>query len=333
MSGQRKTYAWYMKNGIAPPPTMKPKRKGYERKTYNWYVRNGLEPPAHLKPRSSISNIFKGAYTPPSVSMPPLLLSSVKEETDADVESRIKTRFDILGTLSRAVMEGEIETLIVSGPAGLGKSFTVEDELAKHDPSGVSWRINKGNARATGLFKLFYEFRHPGNILVFDDCDAIFADEIALNLLKGACDTSKRRRVSWLTEAILVGEDGDTIPKQFEFEGSIIFITNYDFDALIHKGHKLAPHLAALVSRAHYLDLMLKTNRDAIVRIRQVVRETDMLRGLTEDGKRDVMAFIEAHAENLRELSLRTALKVASIYKMGGANWKDMARITQCRQR
>lgn len=337
MSGHRKTYAWYVRNGMKPPAHLKPKTTGYERKTYAWYIRNGMEPPAHVKRPNKIADVFKGAYTPPIIpsaaALPvPVLPSLVTEETEPEIEARLKKRFGVLGTLTRAVLEGEIKTLIVSGPAGVGKSYTVEEELNKFDPTGKSWQINKGNARATGLFKMFWEFRHPGSVIVFDDCDAIFGDEIALNLLKGACDTSRRRRVAWLTEAILVAEDGQPIPKSFDFEGSIIFITNYDFDHLISKGHKLAPHLAALVSRSHYLDLMFKSKKDAVVRIKQVVRETDMLKGLTFDAKCDVLRFVEDRAETLRELSLRTVLKIAAFRRMDEATWKDMAE-TECKQR
>ena len=102
-----------------------------------------------------------------------------------------------------------------------------------------------------------------------------------------------------------------------------------DFDKLIDKGNKLAPHLSALVSRSHYIDLALKSKEDYLVRIDQVVAE-GMLDHLSKIQRDDVMTFIGDHKDNLRELSLRMAIKLATIRKMGG-DWQKIARVTCCR--
>lgn len=308
MAGQRKTYAWYVRQGLTPPSHLKPKIKGYK----------------HNKYRDS-SNVVE--FHPTQQIHHPVAIT----ESTESIEARIKSRFVTLQKLTGAVLNGDIKTLIVSGPAGLGKSFVVEEELTKADPAGDNWEIIKGNARATGLYKALWKHREEGNILVFDDCDAIFSDEVSLNMLKAACDTSKKRRLAWLTETEFEDENGDVIPRSFEFEGSVIFITNYDFDAMIEKGNKLSPHMAALMSRSHYLDLLMKTATDAIVRIRQIVHETDILNGLTNKVKDEILDFVEANASSFRELSLRTVIKIAACYRIDSDDWKSMAKITQCR--
>jgi hypothetical protein len=212
----------------------------------------------------------------------------------------------------------------------LGKSFTVERTLGQWDPNGVNHTIVKGYVRATGLIKLLYQFREEGQVVVFDDADTIFFDDTSLNLLKAVCDTTERRRVSWLSEGKLMDEEtGEIIPRTFDFEGTIIFITNYDFDQMIEKGHKLAPHLNALISRSHYIDLALKTRRDYLVRIRQVIRE-GMLAELTDDQRNDVMSYIERNHARLRELSLRMAIKIGNLRKSND-NWERLANVTCCR--
>jgi hypothetical protein len=146
------------------------------------------------------------------------------------------------------------------------------------------------------------------------------------------CDTTEKRRVSWLTEGVMIDEEsGERLPRGFEFNGTIVFITNLDFDALIDRGHKLAPHLQALMSRAHYIDLAMKTRRDYVVRIKQVL-EKGLLKksGLTPAQEKDVVDFIEANTDRLRELSLRMALKVGAIRKIG-ETWQKVARVTCCR--
>ena len=251
-------------------------------------------------------------------------------ETDEQIDSRIAERFEILDLLTEACMVGNSRSLIVSGPAGLGKSYTVEKTLAEWDPNGINHVIIKGYVRATGLVKLLYQFRQEGQVIVFDDADTIFFDDTSLNLLKAVCDTTERRRVSWLSEGKLVDEEsGEFIPRSFDFEGTVIFISNYDFDAMIDKGHKLAPHFNALISRSHYIDLAMKTRRDYLVRIRQVIRE-GMLSDLNESERNDVVNFIERNHPRLREMSLRMAIKIGNLRKMND-NWEKLAMVTCCK--
>lgn len=251
-------------------------------------------------------------------------------ESDDEIDARIAERFEILDVLAEACTLGNARALIVSGPAGLGKSYTIEKRLAEWDPSEVNHTIVKGYVRATGLVKLLYQYRNEGQVIVFDDADSIFFDDVSLNLLKAVCDTTERRRVSWLSEGKLIDDEtAELIPRTFDFNGTIIFISNYDFDAMIDKGHKLAPHLAALVSRSHYVDLAMKTRRDYLVRIRQVIRQ-GLLSELTFQQRSEVITFIERNNESLRELSLRMAIKLGALAKQGG-NWEKVARITCCR--
>jgi hypothetical protein len=255
----------------------------------------------------------------------------VRVETVAEIESKLADRFEALAIMSEATGRGINRSLIVSGPAGLGKSFTVEAKLAELEQKGHSVTYIKGYVRPLALYKLLYETRHPNSVLVFDDSDSVFYDDVSMNLLKGACDSTERRVLHWLSKSIEKEEDeeGESIPEKFEFQGSIIFITNYDFDAMIESGNKLAPHFQALVSRSHYLDLAMKTKMDYIVRIRQVVRG-GMLRdrGFNAAEQTMILEFIENNMERLRELSLRMVVKISGLYKMDKKNWQKLAKQT-----
>lgn len=122
---------------------------------------------------------------------------------------------------------------------------------------------------------------------------------------------------------------GERLPTSFEFEGSVIFITNYDFDKLIARGNRLAPHFEALISRAHYLDLTLRTKRDYMIRIKQVV-ESGMLteHGLDAYQETMTMAWFENNSDRLRELSLRMVLKIAGLVKARPDSWEKIASAT-----
>lgn len=260
-------------------------------------------------------------------------VAPVSHETDQQISERISDRFEILEELTNAAIAGDIRSLIVSGPAGLGKSYTVETALDKWDPERVDHTIVKGYVRATGLYKLLYTHAERGKVLVFDDADTIFFDDTSLNMLKAVCDSTERRCVSYLTEGTLFDDDtGTQLPKSFDFNGTIIFITNYDFDVMIDRGHKLAPHLLAMMSRSHYIDLTMKTKRDYMIRIQQVVK-AGLLRnaGLNDNQQSEVVSFIEYNRDDLRELSIRVALKIASIRKFRDDKWQKIAKITCCR--
>lgn len=249
-------------------------------------------------------------------------------ETDAEVDARISERFEVLEDIVNSVISGVSRSLIVSGPAGLGKSFTVERVMREWDPEEKNHVFIRGYARATGLYKLLYQYRNPGQVIIFDDADSVFLDDVALNLLKAVADTTERRRVSWLSEAALIDEESaSVIPRSFDFNGSIVFITNIDFDAAIDRGSRLAPHLQAMLSRSHYVDLTMKTKQDYIVRIRQVVKQ-GLLSDLNWHEAGEVMSFIESNSETLRELSLRMVIKVARIRKANGQKWERIARVT-----
>jgi hypothetical protein len=265
------------------------------------------------------------------VASAPAFITPVRKESVAEIEVKLKDRFDALEIMSEATGRGINRALIVSGPAGLGKSYTVEAKMAELEKQGHHINYIKGYVRPLALYKLLYESRHSRSVLVFDDSDSIFHDDVSMNLLKGACDSTDRRVLHWLSRSLEreEGEDGENIPEKFEFEGSIIFITNYDFDRLIESGYKLAPHFEALVSRSHYLDLAMKSKMDYIVRIRQVVR-SGMLRsrGFSESDTTLIMEFVEQNMDRLRELSLRMVVKISGLYRMDKSKWQKLAKQT-----
>lgn len=253
----------------------------------------------------------------------------LKVETESEIEAKLRDRFATLDTMTYATVNGHNKSMIVSGPAGVGKSYSIGQILGDAEGKVYSTVI-KGYVRPTGLYKTLYEFRHKNSVIVFDDADSIFADEVALNLLKAACDTTKKRVLHWLTETKMEDEEGEKVPRSFEFEGSIVFITNYNFDDMIARGNKLAPHFEAMISRSHYLDLGMKNSADYVVRIKQVVRDHKMLRdaGFNAHEEKELIDFIVDNKDRLRELSLRMVLKLASLMRINGSNWKTLAKTT-----
>ena len=256
---------------------------------------------------------------------------AVAHETDEQIIERTRMRFEILKDMTKAVKAGDVRAMIVTGPPGVGKSFGVEEVLSKEDLFNAlgerkpRYEIVKGAMSAIGLYSKLYQFSDAKNILVFDDCDSILLDDIALNILKAALDSSKKRTISWNTDSRLLRSEG--IPDRFEFKGGAIFITNLKFENVRSK--KLQDHLSALESRCHYIDLRMDTDREKILRIKQIVKDGMLDSYELEDiAKDEVVSFIDEHRSTLRELSLRTVLKVADLRKSFPTNWQNMAKVT-----
>lgn len=253
------------------------------------------------------------------------------EETDEEAMNRIAGRFKILDDMSDAVANGVVRGLIISGPPGVGKSFGVEkvldeyDAMSKLSGEGTRTEIVKGSMTPIGLFQTLYHNSSEGNILVFDDCDSVLFDEVCLNMLKATLDSGKKRTITWKAESSTLRREG--IPDRFDFRGGCIFITNVNFENV--KSKKIKDHLAALMSRCHYIDLEMDSERDRFLRINQIVRDGMLDEyNFGEEGNKEVVDFMVEHAKRLREISLRMVLKIADLRKMAEDNWKNLAEAT-----
>ena len=262
--------------------------------------------------------------------------AEVAQETDQEILDRLAERFMILDEMTKAVKSGDVRAMIVSGPPGVGKSFGVETVLQKADLFNTlsskkpKFEIVKGAMSSLGLYAKLYEYADAGNVIVFDDCDSILMDELSLNILKGALDSSERRFISWNTDSRLLRNEG--IPDRFEFKGAAIFITNIKFEMVRSK--KLREHLNALESRCHYIDLQMDTTREKLLRINQVVNDGEMLARYEfgPEAKQEILDYVDENKDRLRELSLRMVLKLADLRKSFPNSWKAMSKTTCMRR-
>lgn len=251
----------------------------------------------------------------------PELIEFDSEQAGKDIQERFKIQSELIdGTIT-----GKITSLIIAGAAGVGKSYEVENRLNEAVDNGeiVSFVSLKGKTTGIGLYDTLHDNKDPGQVLVLDDIDSVFQDEDALNLLKAALDTSLERNLTWNTRATTKGGAG------FKYEGAIIFITNLNFDKMIAKDNRMTPHYQALLSRSLYLDLKVHTLDEILIRINQVVEKSNMLQRMNLDNEigDELMQWINHNYHNMRELSLRTVIKLAGIMQ-SSENWERTATIT-----
>lgn len=258
-------------------------------------------------------------------------------ESDDQIKGRLRERFQVLEDMTKAVKKGTVRAMIVSGPPGVGKSFGVEAVLGKHELMAnvagneklKKYEVVKGAMSALGLYSKLFSYKDAKNILVFDDCDSVLLDDLSLNILKAALDSGNKRMIHWNTDSHMLRREG--VPDSFEFKGGCIFITNIKFENV--KSKKLRDHLEALESRCHYLDLTIDTEREKVLRIKQIVEDGMLDKYEFEDGAvAEVLDFIDINKKKLRELSLRMVLKIADLRKGFPERWQSIAEMTCMRR-
>jgi hypothetical protein len=248
----------------------------------------------------------------------------------APVESRfsINERFGFVSDMVTMLARGDQASVVVTGPGGLGKSFTVTKALADIGMTDVSlvddfavgstlntkksFRVIKGYSTPKGLYRTLYENRE--GVIVFDDCDSVLKDPTSLNLLKGALDSYSRRIISWRADM-----RDEELPTSFEFKGRVVFISNLSSTQIDQ----------AIITRSMAVDLTM-TNDQKVERMRHLLDSGEFMPEFDKVHKVDAMNLIDSLKDKVKELSLRTLIQVTKIRKSAGSNWRNLAEYTIC---
>ena len=158
-------------------------------------------------------------------------------------------RFNFLENYVQLVTEKKSNSLIISGNSGLGKTYRVIKKLKE---TNTDYFLVKGFATARALYDTMY--RNRNKLIVFDDCDSILEDKVAINLLKGALDSYDERVVSWLSKT-----KDKSIPLQFDFQGQIIFVSNLPLAKFDKAMKSRALTIDVFMTAEEKYDLMLET--------------------------------------------------------------------------
>lgn len=253
-----------------------------------------------------------------------------KSEPVAVPQSRfsINQRFGFVSDMVMMLARGDQASVVVTGPGGLGKSFTVTKALADIGMTDVSlvddfavgstlnskksFRVIKGYSTPKGLYRTLYENRE--GVIVFDDCDSVLKDPTSLNLLKGALDSYSRRIISWRADM-----RDEELPTSFEFKGRVVFISNLSSNQIDQ----------AIITRSMAVDLTM-TNDQKVERMRHLLDSGEFMPEFDMAHKVDAMNLIDSLKDSVKELSLRTLIQVTKIRKSAGANWRNLAEYTIC---
>lgn len=253
-----------------------------------------------------------------------------KKESKAE-KFGINERFEFVENLVNMIASGLTPSAVITGEGGLGKTYTVTKTLVSSglkDLSDVgalevastvnrrnSFTSVKGYSTPKGLYRTLYE--NKDSVVVFDDCDSILRDPVALNLLKSALDSYGKRIISWNAETGFGKED--ELPRSFEFKGRVIFISNLSQDKIDQ----------AIRSRSMMVDLTM-TEDQKIERMEVISASDEFLPEFSIEQKKDALELIKSLKNDAKEISLRTLISVTKIRASGNKNWKGMATYILC---
>jgi len=218
----------------------------------------------------------------------------------------INQRFEFLDNLTQMVIGGITPSLIVTGEGGLGKTHSVTESINNTDMTSSDYVFFKGYSTARGLYNTLFD--NNGKLIIFDDCDSVLEDKVALNILKSALDSYETRTISWMAKM----NKNDEYPQQFNFTGRIIFISNKSKEDMNE----------AILSRSLTVDLTM-TPTDKIERMSAILGS--ILPEYTLDAKVEALDFLKTVKDEV-SLNMRMLIMVTKMRATYPNNWRDMAK-------
>lgn len=265
----------------------------------------------------------------------------IEEKSDKEILDDIQLRFDMAFKSVSSIFNGKQSAVIISGPAGCGKSYNVEkkiqEEVRTKNAEFKSTHLKGATMSYTGLYKLLWDHR-DGGVIVFDDSDKLWDDEDMMNTLKSAMDTSKNRYIStasggrWVRDlAEEAGVEDDEVRK-FEFKGKIIFITNKDINGLVERQKRGFEHFSALIDRSFYIDLEMFSLRAKYLWCEHVfMNHIAPQMGLSEELTLEILEFVSDNRDKLRDVSVRGIEVIANVAsdEVYRHSWKKFIEVTR----
>ncbi len=217
----------------------------------------------------------------------------------------INQRFELLNNLAKMVVQDVTPSLIVTGEGGLGKTHSVTQTITQCGLESGEFVFFKGYSTARGLYNTLFD--NNGKLIVFDDCDSVLEDKVAVNILKSALDSYEKRTISWMAKM----NKNDEYPQQFDFTGRIIFISNKSKESID----------GAILSRSLTVDLTMSPE-EKIQRMLTIL--PNIMPFYSNELKMEALAFLNENKSNAN-LNLRTLIMVVKMRIANPDNWKDMA--------
>lgn len=246
-------------------------------------------------------------------------IDKLEDQFEEEVKASPEERFSDMESYINKVIIGFKPLAVICGAPGVGKTYRIMKAIQSFGKQkGQDYGLIKGKSTAANLYMTFHDYKEPGQLVVIDDADEVVKDDVAINLIKAACDSSDERWVSWGTarppemseEKAMMCDDAIEsngkffYPKEFEMKGGLIIITNMNAGALD----------TAIKNRGLLCDLNFTTSE--ILDIVRDIAPKIMPNILPDAAKEKALNYLQELADKGApvEISIRSFSLIAGLY-------------------
>ena len=105
-------------------------------------------------------------------------------------------RFDDMKNYIYNVIAGRRPLALLCGAPGVGKTFRVMQAVkGAGKEHNRDYKLLKGKCTPSALYTALHDYKDKGKLIIMDDCDSVFKDGDAINLLKAAFDSSDKNKI------------------------------------------------------------------------------------------------------------------------------------------
>lgn len=251
------------------------------------------------------------------------------------IVKRVVDRFKTIQQISEIFITGSSvqRGLLICGDAGTGKSHYVKQAfITTNSTERVDYQKSK-SFTAPALYAKLWENRNLGDLVVFDDCS-----------LESMPPSDFRKWTDWIKGALectsgprLIGYEAATqnqlfrdlgVPREFDFQGSIIWITNTRVEGL---KAKFKDHWDAIDSRFISTEVFL-TKEEKFMYTSYLIEDCGMLSencdakedGFSQEIIDATLDFMTEKYSDFKDITPRVAIKIADTMEQFPTMWKTI---------
>lgn len=257
------------------------------------------------------------------------------KKSNNPIVNKVKDKFSSIQHVSEVFVTGNSAQrgLLISGDAGTGKSHFVKQAfISTKTTHKVDYNKSK-TFTAPAFYAKLWENRMKGDVVVFDDCslESMSTGDFRkfTDFLKGGLDLLKGPKMigyEVTTKNPLFKELG--VPREFDFQGSIIWITNSRFNKL---EKKFGDHWDAIKGRFIGVEVFL-SKEEKYMYTMYLIEDMDILGknceakdgGYSKKIIKDTLSYLSQNYSNFKEITPRIAIKVADTMNEYPKIWKTI---------
>lgn len=237
---------------------------------------------------------------------------------DIDLSKHLEEYNEITGFLCKLITglvdKDYINTVLVSGPPGIGKSYNIDyllSERQEREENPIRYIKYNGHVTPKAFFDKLKDNQSSDCVVLFDDADSVITDEDCVNILKAASERTKRRHISWVTSS--------SRQEGFDFEGKIVIATNIVVSQ--------SPHLDAIKDRFHLFNMDV-TYEQKLAKIEEIAKSSsdpDQLK-----VNKEILRYLHERKDiiNSDKITIRTFKKLQEVAMLMPEDWKRFVEVS-----